>query len=957
MFTRDMLERQSTAARHQSGFQGRETFRLRQNMSGHMSGKDGKHYRICSTALLAVAFIAFMRASALLAVAQTAITTYHYNNNRTGWNQTETVLTPANVASPTFGLVQKVTLDDQVDAQPLVVPGVLITAGNNPGTHDVAYVVTENNSVYAIDVHSGTVLLSPNFGTPVSSPLGCNNNGPNVGINSTPVIDLSSNTLYVVVYTQDPTGPAYHLHALDLGSLTDKVTPRLVTASHALADGSTFNFNAKYQRQRPGLLLANGSVYAGFGSFCDFNANLSRGWLLGWTAGSLAPFPSNQMNDLQVTDPDNFFLSAIWMSGYGPAADDAGNVLFVTGNSDPSGTTYDGVTNIQESVVKVSSTLTSMLDLFTPQNQAALDQSDVDFGSGGVLVLPDQAGSIPHLAVAAGKDGNMYLMNEDKLGGYSPTTNHVLGTYSIGGCWCGQSYFVDPVDGAGRVVSSGGASVGVWKVATSPQVTLTNVANSPGLNNGQDPGFFTSISSNGNASPIIWAIARPTSSQNGAPISLYAFNPESGGSTMTTLFHATAGAWPNLTGNANLVPVVANGLVFVASNKQLQIFGLTGGNPVATTTALTSSLNPALQGKLVTFTATVSPQSGTGTPTGNITFKNGTAVLATQTLSGGTAMYSTATLPLGSNLITAVYGGDSNFNGSTSATVNQFVQAITATTITSSTNPSTYGQAVLFTATVTSSKGAPPDGEIVTFQQGSTALGTGTLSGGKATFSDATLGVGTKFIKAVYAGDASFAPGASKSVSQVIDKATTTTTLASSQNPSNYAQAVTFTATVSPQFSVTPSGTVVFHQGTATLGWATLVNGVAHLTTTKLAVGTASISAVYTGTGPFLTSTSALSQVVNQASTTTTLTSSVNPSTSGQSVTFTATITPQFGGTVTGTVTFQDGTMTLSTVNISGGVAKYTTKTLASGAHHITATYNGSTNFTTSSASLTQTVN
>ncbi|MGD0292180.1 MAG: hypothetical protein ABSC63_21535, partial [Candidatus Binataceae bacterium] len=134
--------------------------------------------------------------------------------------------------------------------------------------------------VYAIDVHSGTVLLSPNFGTPVPMPLGCNNNGPNVGINSTPVIDLTSNTLYVMVYTQDPSGPAYRLHALDLGSLTDKVTPQVVTASHSLTDGTTFAFNATYQRQRPGLLLANGSIYAGFGSFCDYGANLSRGWLL-----------------------------------------------------------------------------------------------------------------------------------------------------------------------------------------------------------------------------------------------------------------------------------------------------------------------------------------------------------------------------------------------------------------------------------------------------------------------------------------------------------------------------------------------------------------------------------------------------------------------------------------------------------------------------------------------------
>src|SRR5208282_4960861 len=380
------------------------------------------------------------------------------------------------------------------------------------------------------------------FGTPVSYPLGCGNNGPNVGINSTPVIDPTSNTLYVMIYTLDASGPAYRLHALDLGSLTDKVKPELVKASHTLTDGTTFTFNATYQRQRPALLLANGSIYAGFGSFCDFAANLSRGWLLGWTAGSLKPFPSNQLLDQQATDLDTFFLSSIWMAGYGPATDDAGDILFVTGNSDPE--TYDGVTNIQESVVKISSTLTTVLGVFTPDNQATLDQGDVDFGSGGVMVLPDQPGSTPHLAVAAGKFGSMFLMNEDHLGGYSSAKNNVLGTYSVGACWCGESYFVDPTDGAARVVSSGGNRVEVWKLATSPSPKLSIFTRSPAISSGQNGGFFTSVSSNGNASPIIWALSRPVS-QSPSSIVLYAFNPDSAGKTMTTLFHGIAGLWPN----------------------------------------------------------------------------------------------------------------------------------------------------------------------------------------------------------------------------------------------------------------------------------------------------------------------------------------------------------------------------------------------------------------------------
>jgi hypothetical protein len=452
-------------------------------------------------------------------------------------------------------------------------PGVNITAGSQQGTHDVVYVVSENNTVYAIDQHSGSILLSPNFGKPVRFPLGCSNNGPNVGINSTPVIDPSSNTLYVIIYTQDTSGPAYRIHALDLGSLTDKVTPQLIVASHTLTDGTTFNFSATYQRQRPGLLLSNGTIYAGFGSFCDLGANLSRGWLLGWSTGSLTPLPANQLFDTQPTSPNTFFLSSIWMSGYGLAADDSGNILFVTGNSDYSGTTYDGITNIQESMVKVSPNLTSVLSLFTPSNQASLDEGDVDFGSGGALVLPDQKGSIPHMVVALGKAGTMFLMNADNLGGYSTTKNNVLGSYVGGGCWCGPSYFVDS-DGVGRVVSSGGHTAKSWKVQTSPKPSLTNVSTSPYVNGGQDPGFFTSISSNGTASPIIWAVSRPLSASQ-PRVYLIAFNPDAGGSTMTQVFKGFAGVWTNVGGNSNIVPVVANGQVFVASHKQLQIFGLT----------------------------------------------------------------------------------------------------------------------------------------------------------------------------------------------------------------------------------------------------------------------------------------------------------------------------------------------------------------------------------------------
>jgi hypothetical protein len=341
--------------------------------------------------------------------------------------------------------------------------------------------------------------------------------------------------------------------------------------SHTLIDGTTFKFNATYQRQRPALLRVNGKVYAGFGSWCDQAPSLSRGWVLGWNATTLAPLAANQVLDTQASSPNSFFLSSIWMSGYGLTADSAGNILFVTGNSDSSGTTYDGVSNLQESVVKVSGNLATVLDVFTPSNQAQLDAIDSDFGSGGVMVLPKQAGTIPNLAVAAGKSGGMFLMNEDNLGGYSTTKNNVLSNYAIGPCFCGASYFVDGIDNMPRVVASGGVTVSLWKVRTSPKPTLLSLAHAA-IVSGQSPGFFTSVSSNGKTNPIIWAVSRPVSKASNS-ISLYAFDPEVT-PVMKQLFHGTAGAWPNVGGNANLVPVVANGRVYVASNRQLRIFGL-----------------------------------------------------------------------------------------------------------------------------------------------------------------------------------------------------------------------------------------------------------------------------------------------------------------------------------------------------------------------------------------------
>jgi len=539
-----------------------------------------------------------------------AVTTYHNDNLRTGWNSNETVLTPGNVNGTSFGLLHSVTLDEQVDAQPLIVPGVNITAGQHQGKHDVVYVATEKNTIYAIDAATGLVLLSPNLGPAVPKPENCGNNSVVVGINGTPVIDHASNSMYVIVYTlgnpntgfSSPAAPTYTIHELDLGNLKDKLTPVVVAASHKLDNGSTYKFNATRQRQRPGLLDANGNIYAGFGSFCDFNPKSTRGWVLGWQKGTLTQLADNKLTDTQIepppaplptptpcpivthTPPEScYFLSSVWMSGYGLASDSSGNVYFVTGNSDRYHDTYDGVTDVQESVVKLTSSLT-MSDIFTPGDHFALDKADRDYGSGGVLLLPPQAGSIPHLAAAAGKEGNLFLLNQADLGGSSSTNAGIVGEVSIGKCWCGQSYFSS---GVPHVVSSGGTSVILWKLETSPSVKLVSEG-SLTITSGQDPGFFTSISSSGSSNAIIWAVSRPTFAllPNGTRdtrVFLHAINPQPSNGSLPLLLKQAAGTWTHGGGNANIVPVVANGHVYVASDKRLSIFGLLPAGAVSET--------------------------------------------------------------------------------------------------------------------------------------------------------------------------------------------------------------------------------------------------------------------------------------------------------------------------------------------------------------------------------------
>ena len=513
------------------------------------------------------------------------VITYHNDVQRTGWNSSENTLTPANVTPKTFGLIATTDLDEQVDVQPLIVTDQQI---EGQGVHTVVYLGTENNTVYAIDSFSGAILNKVNLGTPVPMPLNCENSSSVVGINGTPTIDLDARTLYVIAYVMVGTTPTHQLHALDLATLADRPgSPVTVSATNALRDGSSYSFDSSVQRHRAALLQANGNIYAGFASYCDFQALKARGWVLGWNKASLAPLSASELLSKATTAPANFdcyfhapwtqnhpcFLAAVWMSGYGIAADLQGDLFFTTGNTAEG--IYDSTFNIAESMVKLSGDLSNLLDFFTPANVNTLDANDTDYGSGGVVLLPDQPGNTPHLAVAAGKEGNLFIVNRDtgqmgKL--HSP---NIPGSVSIGGCWCGPSYFTGS-DGVGRVVTSGGSDLKQWTVNTASHPPLSLEASASVPKSGQDPGFFTSISSNGTNpnTAIIWAVDKPVGNDN--HLTLFAFNATAAGPSLAQTWSGEAGTWPNAAGaNANVVPTVANGMVYVASYKQLRIFGLT----------------------------------------------------------------------------------------------------------------------------------------------------------------------------------------------------------------------------------------------------------------------------------------------------------------------------------------------------------------------------------------------
>jgi hypothetical protein len=361
---------------------------------------------------------------------------------------------------------------------------------------------------------------------------------------------------------------------------------------------------------------------------------------------------------------------------------------------------------------------------------------------------------------------------------------------------------------------------------------------------------------------------------------------------------------------------------------------------VPTTTALVSSLNPSVFGQLISFTATVS--SGSGTPKGTVIFFDGTTSLGSATLVNGSASASTSALEAGSRSITAVYQGSLKFNSSASPPLTQGVNSATTTTsLTSSLNPALIKESVTFTATAASQYGGAVTGTVM-FQDGVSTVATVTMTGSQAAYSTSYGSPGTHSITATYSGDMNNTGSVSPTLVEQINKGfSSKTMLTTSGSPSLVGQPVTFAATVTSGHGLIPDGELVtFYDGTTAMGTGATASSVAKFTTSLLTAKTHTIKATYAGDAIFQASTGAVTQVVNKYPTTTSLTSSPNPSQSGQAVTFTATVTPA-GPAPTGKVKFLDGATTLGSATLSGGVAKLTKSTLAVGTHPITAQYLG----------------
>jgi hypothetical protein len=508
---------------------------------------------------------------------QANVTTYHNDNARTGQNVQETILTPSNVNTTNFGKLFSQAIDDYPYAQPLYVANVSIP---NQGVHNVVYVATMNDSVYAFDADTNSgadaqPLWNVNFTNPSlgittvpAADLNCPDLFTNgVGILSTPVIDTTSNTIYVLARTLESGAYSQRLHALDITTGAEKFGgPVAIEASApgtgTASSGGNITFDAKLENQRSALLLQNGLVYIAWGSLCDFG--VYHGWMMTYDATTL------EQTAVWLTTPDGN-KGAIWQSGNGPAGDSSFNTFISVANGSFDADT--GGTDYGQSIVRVAPPalgIFPLVDYFTPYNGLTDNLTDLDVGSSGLTLLPDQIGPFPHLLVQGDKAGNLFLINRDNMGHYNSSDNNQIVQYiaaANNGMWSSPSWWNGYV-----YTGSSGDFVKAYSLDPASGMLLTMPASQTSGKYGY-PGTTISTSSNGTSNGILWALNNSQYKTTGGQGSLNAYDATNLANQLYS--SATNGTRDNPGQPVKFaVPTIVNGKVYIATQKNLVVYGL-----------------------------------------------------------------------------------------------------------------------------------------------------------------------------------------------------------------------------------------------------------------------------------------------------------------------------------------------------------------------------------------------
>ena len=587
-----------------------------------------------------MALFAIVSCSAMCANAQVNVTTYQDDIGRTGQNLNETILNTSNVNASQFGKLFSLPVDGQVYAEPLYMSGITI----NGATHNVVYVATENDTVYAFDADNNgganaaplwkASMLTAAHGaaagavTVSSSQVGTDID-PQIGITGTPVIDPATGTLYVVSKTfEGGTSFPQRLHALDITTGAEKFGgPVLITASvPGTGNGSvngTLTFDSLWENQRPGLLLLNGIVWIGFAAHGDNGP--WHGWILGYNASTLT-----QTGAFCATP--NGGGAGFWMSGQGLAADlvdpvnhPFGRMFVPTGNG-----VYDAVKPYTNNMdygdshlaIDLTNGVPTITDEFTTNQQSALNSEDGDIASGGMMVIPDQTtGPYPHLAVQAGKMGYMYLLNRDNMGGYNTTADQIVQEqpYIVGvnGAWSSPAYWNGTVYWWGRNDTLKAFPLANGLLSTKPTKSSVTLFY---------PGATPSISANGTSQGIVWAIDSYGYASN-SPAVLWAHNASN---IATPLYSSSTNAARDTAGVAVkfVVPTIANGKVYVGTSTEVDVYGLLNG--------VTQVGSPVITPGSESYANSVSVTITDSTPGSSIFYTtDGTAATSSSTLYTG----------------------------------------------------------------------------------------------------------------------------------------------------------------------------------------------------------------------------------------------------------------------------------------------------------------------------------